>query len=294
MSAPVREYCTYFDGHYLPRAQALLASLRRHARPFRLHALCLDDAAFAGVCPEPDVTALRLRDLERERPELLAAKHDRSTAAYYFTLTPVLLAHVLEREASISTLTYLDADLYFFASPEPLFEELGPGPLAIVEHRFPERLADLAAWGRFNVGWLTFTRQPEAQRCLLRWREQCLEWCHDRIDGDRFADQKYLDEWPQLFPGTVVLRHPGAGLAPWNAAERELRLQDGRLTVDGAPLVYYHFHGLRDLRPFAFRSGLAEYETPLSPALLWHVYQPYLRELLAAGAPIGRPVQRGA
>lgn len=287
-----RDYCTYFDAHYLPRGRALLASLRRHARPFRLHVLCLDDTVFAALAREPDVAPLRLAELERERPELALAKGDRSHVGYYFTCTPVLIAHLFDRRQDLDALTYLDADLYLFASPQPLFDELGGGALAIVEHRFPPRLAQLSSWGRFNVGWLTFTRQGEALRCLARWREQCLEWCDDRLDGDRFADQKYLDPWPQQHPGTVVLAHPGAGLAPWNVAERDLRLQHGRLTVDGAPLVYYHFHGLRDLRPEGFRSGLAEYGTPLTPALYWLVYQPYLRELVTAGAPGPRLVRR--
>jgi hypothetical protein len=33
--------------------------------------------------------------------------------------------NLLERESEVDLMTYLDADLFFFADPEPLFQELG-------------------------------------------------------------------------------------------------------------------------------------------------------------------------
>ena len=57
------------------------------------------------------------------------------------------------------------------------------------------------------------------------------------------GDQKYLDAWPVLYPSTHILKHPGAGIAPWNYAQYSFgRLADGTLSVDDAPLIFYHFH----------------------------------------------------
>jgi hypothetical protein len=42
-----------------------------------------------------------------------------------------------------------------------------------------------------------------------------------------------------------VLEHPGGGLAPWNATAHELGRTEGRVEVDGRPLVFYHHHSLR-------------------------------------------------
>ncbi|MGO8085215.1 hypothetical protein [Rhizobium leguminosarum] len=30
------------------------------------------------------------------------------------------------------------------------------------------------------------------------------------------GDQKYLDEWPDLYANCHIIEHPGAGVAPWN------------------------------------------------------------------------------
>jgi hypothetical protein len=288
---PVRQLCTYFDARYLPRGLALLESLRAHAGPFRLFVLCLDEATQASMAGRPDVVALRLDELEREQPELLAAKAGRSWLEYYYTCTPALIASVLRRFPGVQLLTYLDADLYFFSSPAPIDAEIGDAGIAIVEHRFPESLRHLEAYGRFNVGWVTFRRETEALRCLETWREQCLAWCYDQVETDRFADQKYLDAWPRLYQGVAIIRHKGANLAPWNVARYALREDAGRVLVDESPLHFYHFHGLHYERPGPVRSGLAPYGARLTPTLRQHVYRPYLRALCALERQAGRSLR---
>jgi hypothetical protein len=57
------------------------------------------------------------------------------------------------------------------------------------------------------------------------------------------GDQKYLDAWPDRYAPTHILQHPGAGIAPWNYVQYSLeRFADGAMSVDGAPLIFYHFH----------------------------------------------------
>src|ERR1700676_2151838 len=121
----VAHYCTYFDQRYLPRALALYASLRRHCVPFRLWVLCLDDKTYSmlGSLALADVIALRLDELEAYDAALLAVKRARSTIEYYYTCTPALTLWLLETRPEMEVLTYLDADLYFFSSPDFLFDE---------------------------------------------------------------------------------------------------------------------------------------------------------------------------
>jgi hypothetical protein len=80
-AAGVTNYCTYFDSNYLTRALALHASLARHAAPFRLWALCLDDAAFRVVeaMGIDSLRPIKLADLEAADPGLVEAKGNRST-----------------------------------------------------------------------------------------------------------------------------------------------------------------------------------------------------------------------
>src|SRR5262249_1819337 len=173
----------------------------------------------------PGLRPIALAALEKGDPALARARLDRTRVEYYFTCTPSLPLFVLNHTSGVEVVTYLDADLYFFGDPAPVAAELGSGSVLIIPHRFPEHLKHAEAYGIYNVGLLCFRNDERGRACLTWWRERCLEWCHDRLEGERFADQGYLNDWPARFPGVVVLQHPGVNLAPWNVARYRLRLR---------------------------------------------------------------------
>lgn len=296
----MQHYCTYFDGRYLGRALALYESLRRHAQPFTLWALCLDDEAEAALrrLDRPDLRPVGLWELEAVDTALVATKGGRSRAEYYFTCTPAWLHHLLERRPEITLLTYLDADLWFFASPAPLFEELGDGSIQLIEHRFPPRLGHLEDYGRFNVGWLTVRRDESGLAFVRWWRERCLEWCYNRLEDGRYADQGYLDEAPTRFVGVVVARHPGANLALWNVEGVTLAAAGDRVLADERPLLFYHFHNLREVAAGWYDAGGDHYSLSLSRPLRRLVYAPYLvalgRSRRLLGLPPAGPIRHSA
>jgi hypothetical protein len=276
-----RYYCTYFDHRYLARAQVMLQSLKQHSDgPLHLWALCMTDEAYDALVRLrlADVTAVHLRELESADPELLAVKPTRSAVEYYFTCSPALPLYLLEHNPGIDVLTYLDADLCFYSSPEPLFDELGSGSVAITAHRFPADLLYLEDRGVYNVAWCSFRSDSNGLAVLRLWREQCLDWCYDRLENGRYGDQKYLDTWPAM-PGVVVLSHPGANLAPWNLRRHTLSY-DRALRSDGQPLIFYHFSGLkRDARWF-YDLNLHIYGVARSRVTVHRLYRPYVSALV--------------
>jgi hypothetical protein len=282
----MRYFCTYFDQHYLPYGLSLYRSLREHSPAFRLWVLCLDEACRAALArlALPEVVLISLDALERYDPALLAVKPTRSRIEYYFTSTPSLPLLILDQDPAVDLITYLDADLYFFADPAPLYAELHPGSVAIIAHRFAPAVRHLEAHGLYNVGWLSFRRDARGMACLRWWRERCLEWCYDRAEAGRYADQKYLDDWPTRFPGVVTLAHKGANLGPWNLDNYRLCFENGQVWVDDQPLLFFHFHGLKPVRGRMYDTHLRSFKTRLSPVLRQHVYQPYLRILSEAYA----------
>jgi hypothetical protein len=285
----IRHFCTYFDHRYLPHALALTASLRRYCAGFRLWALCLDDAAYAALqaLAIPELTPIALADFERGDDALAAAKQNRSTIEYYFTCTPSLPLFVMGLDPAIDAITYLDADLFFFSDPQPLFDEIGGSSVAIVPHRFPVANAPkFERYGIYNVGWLTFRRTAAALGCLHWWRERCLEWCFDREEPSRFADQKYLDDWPSRFEDVHVIRHKGANLASWNLANYEMIARDGRVFVDDEPLIFFHFHHLKRRRTWLFETDFAPHGARLNRVLKQRVFTPYCRILHAKAAEV--------
>jgi len=277
----MNHYCTYFDHHYLARGLALYRSLRRHSPSFRLWVLCLDSLAYRllSQLALPNLILLPLEDLERGDPALLAAKRNRKLLEYYFTCTPLLPLFILDRHHDVPMITYLDADLFFFSDPAPIYEEIGEFSIAIIGHRFPEHLRHLEIHGVYNVGWLSFRRSAEAFLCLQRWREQCIQWCTRRPENDRYADQKYLDEWPTLYKGLVVLRHKGANLAPWNLANYNIEWDEDRVWVDAQPLIFYHFHGLHPLQNWFYDSEMDRYSLKPSWRVMRRIYLPYIQSL---------------
>jgi len=278
-------FCTYFDSNYLVKGLALYRSLVHHAKTFRFWVLCFDELAYEVLreLALPEVEPISLKEFEEGDLELLETKGNRSCIEYYFTCTPSLPLFVLRNHPEVDAITYLDADLFFFSDPSPIYRELDRGSVLIVEHRFPPHLRHREIYGIYNVGLLCFRRDDVALECLRWWRSRCLEWCYDRVEDARFADQKYLDDWPDRFSRVVVLEHKGAGLAPWNTGNYSLHWENHQVFVDSEPLLFFHFHGLKRLRPWLYDPNLRRYGARADLLLKRRVYGPYIRELEEVG-----------
>ncbi len=275
-------FCTYFDSNYLSRALALHHSLSTHITDFRLWALCMDSIAFRAIriLNLPGLIPISLDEFEKNDVELLKAKTNRSTVEYYFTCTPSLPLYIINNNNDVDIITYLDADLFFFSNPSALYQETGNNSIAIIEHRFPENLKYHEDKGIFNVSWISFRRDHSGISCLQDWRQQCLEWCYDRVENSRYADQKYLDAWPRKYQDLVILQHPGADLAPWNFRNYEIIRKNRTLLVDGKPLIFYHFQGLFQTQPWMFHTGFRLYKDKPPKILRQSIYKPYVRKLI--------------
>lgn len=275
-------FCTYFDQHYLPRGLALHASLMQHVAHFRLFILCLDRQCYRQLQARKlaNVELILLDQLERADSALAESKHNRSRIEYYFTCTPAFTLYVFEQFPEVDLLTYVDADMYFFNDPAPAFREIGAASVAITSHRYAPQTRDLYEYGEYNVGWLSFRRDTNGLACLRWYRERCIEWCYDRLEDGRYADQKYLEDMPALFSGVVVLNHPGVNTAPWNLANYHFHRKRNRVFVDDMPLIIFHFHGFKQKLSWLFDTHTARYQTWPSPVVRKHVYGVYLETLL--------------
>jgi ABC-type polysaccharide/polyol phosphate export permease len=282
-------FCTLFDRNYLTRGIALYRSLERHARDFRLFVVCMDDDTHETLTrlSLPKMTLVRLSEFED--PELLKAKATRSAIEYYWTCTPSVPLYVMERHPEAEIVTYIDSDMYFESDPQALYDEMGSDAVMIHEHRFPPRFAHFAENGIYNVGWVSFRNDARGLAVARRWREQCNEWCYYRLENGKLGDQKYLDTWTTDFEGVHVMQNKGGGTAPWNLEQYEVK-QDaaGRILIDGKPLVFYHFHGLRELDNGTVVRAPSTYT--LRPEDIRLIYEPYERALKDARAEVQRVV----
>ena len=255
----MRHYCALIDHGYLKYFLALHESMERWCKPFTMHVLGLDEQVVHDLAGLADVEVSPASVIETEAIRRLRSQ--RIYKHYVWTLKPLWMRYVLRGTDSI---THLDTDSYFFASPDGLYEEIGDASMAITPHRFmPSRLHWVEKVGTFNAGFVYFRRRHE---CLDRWCAQTLEFC-GRKPG-HFVDQFYLDEWPKRWKAHVV-RHKGVNLAPWNQGEGQYSYthRDGVIYVDEDPLTWYHFH--YHLEP----------HYKLDPFVQEFLYEPYRKAL---------------
>lgn len=284
-------FCTLFDSGYLIKGLAMLRSLDRHCPRVRVFVLCMDEQTqnILERLSLPFVTCIPLHMLEDEA--LLKAKVERGVAEYCWTLSPCLPWYVLQNYPEIEFITYLDADLLFYSPIQPVLDEIGDASISIIEHRFTPRLQSREVNGRFCVEWVSFRRDEQGMACLSRWREQCIEWCYYRLEDGKMGDQKYLDAWPALYPSCHILQHLGAGVAPWNYAQYRFdRDSSDRITIEGNPLIFYHFHQFQLLDNGGFDRLSDFYTTECQEPVA--VYEIYERELKAITGEVRKLVPR--
>jgi len=276
-------YCTYFDRNYLVKALALFRSLEQHEKQnYVVFAVCLDE--ITRVILEslhlPHIELIPLHLIEKSDNALLSAKQNRTLIEYYWTLTPAVVTHILERNPEIGMITYLDADVFFYSSPSPLFEEMSDNSILVHEHRFCPSLSSLEHGnGRFNVGLIVFRNDAVGRATIAWWRERCIEWCYLRIEDGKMGDQMYLNEWPERFGSVHVLEHIGGGVAPWNHEQYAICTDgSGSVTIDGFPLIFYHFHALVFAEPDIIIPA-QHIHYPLNTDVLRYCYLPYLYAL---------------
>ena len=242
-------YCTYFDKNYLAKALSLFTSLERHENdPYTIFAVCLDELSriiLEKISPL-NVILIPLHIIEKSDPELLVAKANRDLIEYYWTLTPSVVIYILKINPELELITYLDADLFFYSSPSPIFSELEDNSILIHEHRFSPRLSYLENLsGKYNVGLIIFKNDDIGKNTLSWWRRSCIDWCYLQFGDGKMGDQMYLNEWVARFAKVHILKNIGAGVAPWNHEQYLIRQDiEGDVTIDGVPLIFYHFHAL--------------------------------------------------
>lgn len=282
MTPAVEHYCTLFNSNFLPMGLSLHSSLLRHAQPFHLWILCMDEAVEQQLrlLDLPHVTLIPLREFET--PELRSVRPTRSTLEYCWTCTPFTISAVFERCPSARRVTYLDADLFFFSSPSPLLDELEASgrDVLLTEHAFAPQYRHFAkTHGRFCVQFLTFQNTPAAQRVCRWWQERCLEWCYARFEEGRFGDQLYLDAMPELFlPNVHISYQPELTLGPWNVYHFEHTLGEAMRPI------FYHFSGFRLVGPRWARLYIGYRVGSRGRSF----YKAYLRELAASLRTLSR------
>lgn len=274
-------FCTLFNSTYLIYGLSLYESLTKHCPSFHLYIYAFDDECYDYFSEKnlPNITIIKLDDFEDEA--LLNIKKSRSFGEYCWTCTPSVIRHAI-RTFSLDKCTYVDADLYFFSSPQPLFDELGNKSVLITEHRYSPRYDQSAESGIYCVQFMVFKNTDEGMEVLEWWRIACIDWCFNRFEDGKFGDQKYLDDWLERFPTVHSLQHMGGGLAPWNVQNYKYeQVGDKVFVIENETkfeLIFFHFHDLKFFQNNVVRLTNEIYILPKS--VISFIYNTYLKVAL--------------
>lgn len=283
-------FCTLFNSGYLDKGIVMFQSLQRVAEDFKLYVIAFDDRCYEVLqqyhCSQ--LIPICLKDFENDR--LIEAKSNRTAQEYCWTCSCHAIKYVIEKYHE-KMCTYIDADMYFYANPRILFEEIEASgcDVSIIEHRLSDTIENrriLQLSGRFCIEFNTFYATENGMHILNWWCDRCLELCTAVQDGVHFGDQKYLDDWETRFTGVHVLQHPGAGVAPWNIAryclvEKSADQIQVRYRPDSGvyALIFYHFQAMKYLENNQVDVGINLYSGYAQPVLYRGLYRDYLRRI---------------
>jgi hypothetical protein len=278
----IYNFCTIFDSVYLSKGLALYYSLEKVCN-FKLYVFTSDKDCLRSL-EERNLDKLiivNLKDIENEK--LLDLKDKRDTGEYYWTLKAHCITHLFN-SVNLDLVSYIDADIFFYSSPKPLFDELGENSVLITPHNFSPTYKNDIKNGIYNAGYITF-RNDEAGRNALRWwKDRCVEWCYRKKEGGKFGDQLYLNTL-SAFEGVHSLFHKGI-LANWNVQQYRFIIKNN--SIEGITslnksfkVIFFHFHYLT-----FYTNGEVELGRRLiSKEIINLFYKPYIKMLYESIPP---------
>lgn len=276
-------FCTIFFANYSAKGVALYRSLERTCSAFHLYVFAMDEDCYAilKTFDMPQATIISITELENFYPPLLSIKASRNKGEYSWTCKGPALLYCFDK-FKLEACTYLDADLYFFSDPKPLYDECPDADVMLMDHRYTPWYNLAETNGQYCAGYMHFKGSSNGLRILNEWTKQCIEWCYSRHEPGRFGDQKYLDEFHNKYDNVYDLQHIGL-CAPWNIQQYEVeQKQNGvYVAIEGKQdnLILYHFHFLNN-QDFGRYNEFYLGPYKLSKEAMEYIYKPYLEELI--------------
>jgi hypothetical protein len=169
---------------------------------------------------------------------------------------------------------YIDPDIYVYRPMQEVEEALDNGKLMVLtphltgrlDDKSPDELAILRA-GTYNLGFISLARHDSLLEFLHWWQEKLEFQCVVDISNGLFVDQKWMDLVPGMFPDVEILRHEGYNVAYWNVFHRSVEVRTDVTTVNGVPLVFFHFSGLDPAVPTNFSKHQNRYTLKNIPSI---------------------------
>ena len=267
-----RAIVTICSGNYFPYARILFSSLKTYHPEASLF-LCLADTLQPGielgiagveVIPADVLDIINFTDF--------AFRYD--IMEFNTAVKPFVMQWLMEVR-NFEEIVYLDPDIELFAPMTPVFEAFAGGAnFVLTPHltapaefgEFPDDIGIMKA-GVYNLGFIGVKNSLDGISFLHWWGRRLRFQCINQQDKGIFVDQKFIDLLPAFHDNVAILRHLTLNVAYWNLDQRELTKTDDKWSVNGKPLIFFHFSGVDVKQPYRLSKHTTRFNGNLTPAL---------------------------
>ncbi len=256
MTPPVIEFaaCSIIAKNYLPMARVLAASWHTFHPNLPLYVLLLDSPEGYFSPADEEFTTVLVSDLEIPNLDGFLFKY--SILEVSTAVKPYFLRYLF-RSCAVNKLLYLDPDIQILDSLKALGTALDDSNVLLTPHLttpMPNDNAhptdhDILQAGTYNLGFLGLRDSDTSRQLLDWWCDKLYHECVVAFDKNLFVDQRWIDLVPGLFDGVTIWRHPGYNIAYWNLHERHVTVKNETVSVNGAPVHFFHFSGYNPDEP---------------------------------------------
>ena len=266
-------FCTYINKNYLTRFLTLKSSIDLFFKDYIFYVLALDNTTinFLKKNKNSNIKFIRLKNFENYFKILKKLKKKRSIIEYYFTLSPFVPLYLKEK-FNLKQLMYLDSDLFFLKNPKPKIKSFDKNSVTIIKQN------SNPIYGKYNVGLINYNfKYKETFKILKIWQQQCTDWCYDRVEKNKFADQKYLDQWPMVLKKILILNPEKIMISPWDQNCCKL-IYSYMKNKNKSDWYLFHFHGMTIFNVF-FSTGISIYKRITFKDSVYKFYMNYIKKI---------------
>ena len=244
---------TIIAKNYLAHARVLMDSVRQSDPSFMRFVLLVDQPEGYFDPSNEDFTVISSEDLAIPKTRWFHFKY--SVLELSTAVKPYFLSWLF-KSYDLTKIIYLDPDIRVFESLAVITSLLDTSQLVLTPHltdvlnddRQPSELHILRC-GVYNLGFIGLRKTAEVDKFLLWWQGHLYSQCVVDLSSGLFVDQRWVDMVPGAFSNVAILRDVGYNVAYWNLSHRILSHKDGRVSVNGQALYFFHFSGYNPSYP---------------------------------------------
>lgn len=221
--------CTISTESHLFKSYALLDSVKKYSDT-KLFCLVTD---MEKTDEKEGLVFHTLNDIQNDIAEKMQLKYKSDKLRW--ALKSVYVKFLLEN--GCDQVIYVDNDIFFYSSPDFLFEKLESSSFLLTPHFYKTDITKEQNWfeanfrvGLYNTGF--FGANKNAVPILDWWAECCLYNIKKSYWRGLYDDQKYLDLIPVKFDTVEIIKNRGCNLAGWN---------DETYKENSDSLIFVHF-----------------------------------------------------